>query len=122
MTDIDLNNLGALSLEALAEYKEKIEKAFFDKQVENKRQTLDQIKTLVDTGGITAQELAAHLGITFGTAESTEKPARKNKGQKIDPKYSDPVTGKTWTGRGMKPKWMKAYLEQGRDAKEFEIK
>ena len=122
MTEIDLNNLGALSLEALADYKEKIEKAFREKQVENKKQALDQIKTQVDTCGITPQELATHLGFTLGTAEAAEKPARKSKGQKIDPKYSDPATGKTWTGRGMSPKWMKAYIEQGRDAKEFEIK
>lgn len=122
MTDIDLNNLGALSLQALAEYKEKIEKAFLEKQIENKNQILDQIKTLVNTGGITPQELAAHLGITFGTAEPTEKPARKSKGQKVDPKYSDPATGKTWTGRGMRPKWFSAYIEQGRKAEEFEVK
>ncbi len=122
MTEIDLNNLGALSLEALADYKEKIEKAFLEKQVENKKQALDQIKSLVDTGGITPQELATHLGFTLGTAEAAEKPARKSKGQKIPAKYSDPVTGKTWTGRGMRPKWFSAYIDQGRKAEEFEIK
>lgn len=122
MTEIDLNNLGALSLEALADYKEKIEKAFLEKQVENKKQALDQIKSLVDAGGITQQELATHLGFTFGTAEAIEKPARKSKGQKVPAKYSDPATGKTWTGRGMKPKWMKEYIEQGKSAEEFEIK
>lgn len=122
MTEINLNNLDGLSLEALAEYKEKIEKALLEKQVENKRQALDQIKALVNTGGITPQELAAHLGIALGTAESVEKPTRRNKGQKIAPKYADPATGKTWTGRGMKPQWFKAYLEQGKSAEEFEIK
>lgn len=122
MTEIDLNNLDALSLEALAEYKERIEKALLEKQIENKKQTLDQIKTLVATGGITPRELATHLGITFGTAEAAEKPARKSKGQKVAAKYSDPATGKTWSGRGMKPKWFSAYIEQGRSAEEFEIK
>ena len=26
---------------------------------------------------------------------------------KVAPKYRDPATGTTWTGRGMKPKWMR---------------
>ena len=122
MSEIDLSNLGTLSLEALAEYKEKIEKVLLEKQAENKKQALDQIKALVDTGGITPQELAAHLGIALGTVEATEKPARRSKGQKVAAKYSDPATGKTWTGRGMKPNWFKAYLEQGKSAEELEIK
>jgi len=27
-------------------------------------------------------------------------------GLKAEPKFRDPVTGKTWAGRGMKPKWL----------------
>lgn len=28
-------------------------------------------------------------------------------GYKLEPKYRDPVSGKTWAGRGMRPAWVK---------------
>ena len=31
---------------------------------------------------------------------------RTNAGVKVAPKYRDPVTGKTWTGRGRAPQWV----------------
>ncbi|HPE05892.1 MAG TPA: H-NS histone family protein, partial [Thauera sp.] len=36
-------------------------------------------------------------------------------------KYRDPATGETWVGRGATPKWMRAYLEAGRNKDEFLI-
>lgn len=36
---------------------------------------------------------------------------------KVPPKYRDPVSGKTWTGRGRAPKWI-----DGRDRNLFLIK
>lgn len=34
-------------------------------------------------------------------------------------KYRDPVSGKTWTGRGVHPNWLKEYVAQGRAKDEF---
>lgn len=44
-------------------------------------------------------------------------PARKS-GGKVAAKYRDPISGKTWTGRGLAPKWLAGknkddYLIQG---------
>ena len=44
----------------------------------------------------------------------------KSKGRvtrKVPPKYRDPVSGKTWSGRGRAPKWI-----DGKDREEFLIK
>lgn len=38
--------------------------------------------------------------------EQPEKQPSKLKGRKLEPKYRDPETGKTWAGRGRLPKWM----------------
>lgn len=38
--------------------------------------------------------------------------ASKLKGRKLEPKYKDPVSGKTWAGRGRLPKWMVGDKEQ----------
>lgn len=39
----------------------------------------------------------------------------------LKPKYKDPASGRTWTGRGGTPKWMKAYEAEGRGRDEFLI-
>ncbi len=51
-----------------------------------------QIKSLMEEYGITLKDLS-----------------RQGKGTKRDsvpPKYRDPATGSTWTGRGKPPKWI----------------
>ncbi|MGA1018470.1 MAG: H-NS family nucleoid-associated regulatory protein [Phycisphaerales bacterium] len=37
------------------------------------------------------------------------------------PKYRDPESGTTWSGRGRTPLWMVAAIEQGRTRDEFLI-
>jgi DNA-binding protein H-NS len=41
-------------------------------------------------------------------------------GKKIAPKYRGPG-GETWTGRGLKPKWMEAALKDGKKLDDFLI-
>jgi DNA-binding protein H-NS len=41
-------------------------------------------------------------------------------GKKIAPKYRGP-DGETWTGRGLKPKWLQAALEDGKTTEDFLI-
>ena len=44
------------------------------------------------------------------TADDVFPPARarasSSAGSKVAPKYRDPATGQTWTGRGKPPKWI----------------
>lgn len=77
-----------------------------DKSIEQVRRTesaqaLDTIKDLIATFGFTAQQVFPF-----------QAPARK----KVQAKYYDPQTGKSWTGRGKEPKWL-----QGVDRRQFEI-
>lgn len=44
------------------------------------------------------------------------RAAGANAGTKVAPKYRDPATGQTWTGRGKAPKWI-----QGQDRTPFAI-
>jgi DNA-binding protein H-NS len=39
--------------------------------------------------------------------------AKKKASDKLPPKYKDPDTGKTWSGKGPTPQWLKPYKEQG---------
>lgn len=52
------------------------------------------------------RDLIAEFGLT---AEDVFPPARSrsaNAGAKVAPKYRDPASGQTWTGRGKPPKWI----------------
>ncbi|KIF81103.1 H-NS histone family protein [Noviherbaspirillum autotrophicum] len=44
-------------------------------------------------------------GLTEADLFSTEKKTRKA-GATVKPKYQNPETGETWTGRGKPPKWI----------------
>ena len=67
---------------------------------------------------------AADLGLG---SEAPPKPAPQattgtaGKRASVKPKYRDPASGNTWSGRGVMPKWMKAALEAGRTREEFLI-
>lgn len=37
-------------------------------------------------------------------------------------RFRDPATGQTWTGRGLRPKWLQARIDEGRQINEFEVK
>jgi DNA-binding protein H-NS len=44
------------------------------------------------------------------------------KGTKVKPKYRDPKTGQTWSGRGAVASWLAAAIKQGRKLEHFTIK
>ncbi len=66
----------------------------------------------------TAREMGFSIGEIFGT------DAAKNIGKQTvsAPKYADPADpARTWTGRGRKPNWIKAYLDQGKSLDDLAI-
>ena len=40
---------------------------------------------------------------------------------KVAPKYRDPATGQTWSGRGKEPRWLAAYAKKGKKKDDFKI-
>jgi DNA-binding protein H-NS len=65
-----------------------------------------QVKALVEEYGLTAKDI-------FGGAKRGRKVGA---GSTVAPKYCDPETGATWTGRGKAPKWI-----DGKDRSQFAI-
>ena len=45
----------------------------------------------------------------------------KGKGSTVAAKYRDPVSGKTWSGRGRRPTWIAAVEAQGKSLDSFKI-
>ncbi len=67
-----------------------------------------KVKALVAEFGLTTQDI-------FGKGARTAKAASTSK-TPVAPKYRDPATGQTWTGRGKAPKWI-----DGKDRAQFVI-
>jgi len=58
-------------------------------------EAVSQVRALVTEFGLTAQDV-----FPAGKARSASA------GSKVAPKYRNPATGQTWTGRGKAPKWI----------------
>jgi DNA-binding protein H-NS len=57
----------------------------------------------------TCRELIEQFNLTPAVLFGIVKKPHGLKGQKraaVEPKYRDPATGTTWTGRGKAPKWL----------------
>lgn len=50
------------------------------------------------------------------------KKTRADAGKKAEPKYRDPKTGETWTGRGRPAAWLQAHLDAGKKKEDFLIR
>ncbi|CAL1240460.1 H-NS histone family protein [Candidatus Methylocalor cossyra] len=103
-------NIAALSEQELAELIAKASRELEAKRHGKKREVIAQIK-----------ELAASIGVHVEISEGEKKPASR-KGSTVPIKYRDPTNPKNaWTGRGMKPRWLSALLEQGHSLDEFRV-
>ena len=77
-------------------------------------QAIAATKELIKTHDLTAAELGL-------SAKGATKRPTNDKRNVVAPKYIDPDSGKTWTGRGKSPAWLTGQLAAGREKQEFLI-
>jgi DNA-binding protein H-NS len=65
---------------------------------EEKQQAIDMARTMISAYGITARDL--------GLDKAPKVKSGPKPGQKLAPKYRDPLSGATWSGRGKTPRWI----------------
>ena len=78
------------------------------------------VKDSIAKFGLTAYE----LGFTATAKKSTtkgSKPQALGKSGSVKPKYRDPKTGTTWTGRGRMPLWMASSISGGKQKEDYLI-
>jgi len=64
----------------------------------------------------------AAAATTAPVAKKRGRPAGSRAGSKVAPKYRNPSNpAEVWSGRGMPPRWMAAYLKQGKTREDFLI-
>jgi DNA-binding protein H-NS len=66
------------------------------------------------SGGMTS-----FRGSDHSRSRQDEKPRRKY--PMVLPKYRNPQTSETWSGRGKRPRWLVAAMKSGRKMEEFRI-
>ena len=96
------------SYKDLLQQREALEKAIADARTREVSGAISQVRALAAEYGLTAQDI-------FPSGR-TAKVAGTKATVKVAPKYRDPATGQTWTGRGKAPKWI-----EGKDRAAFAI-
>jgi DNA-binding protein H-NS len=103
------NELTELSEKELAAMIEDAQKVLKNKQEGKRKEVLAQIK-----------ELAASINVSVEITENVKAAGRK--GGTVPVKYRNPDNpSDKWTGRGMKPRWLRELMDQGRSLEEFEV-
>ena len=103
---IDIEALSTVDLKRLtAAASETIESRRADEQAA----AMNQIKSLIKDNELDMADVIAFIS---PKAKRGRKPGSttgsKAAGPKSPPKYREPVSGATWTGKGRKPEWIKA--------------
>lgn len=100
----DQIDLSQLDRAGLTELQSRIEKRLKEIHKSERKAALAKAEAAAREAGFSLEEL-------MGATPKAGKP-------KNPPKYLDPETGKTWSGRGRRPEWIKA---AGDDLSRFEI-
>lgn len=69
-------------------------------------QIAERRKVELATAVTQVRELVATYGLTEADVFPGGRKPSSAKGSKVAPKYRNPATGETWTGRGKPPKWI----------------
>ena len=82
--------------------------------------TLDELQKPSRTRAAGGKTAGAKPGRPAG--KKGAKPKKKGAKRKVAPKYKDPQSGATWSGRGLTPKWLVEKEKSGAKREEFLIK
>ncbi len=122
-------------LQDLLEERAEVEREIAATQVKERSAALAHVTQLMEQYGITASDLGGRkLGrpakarpAATATPPAQSRRATRGKrgntlaGSKVPPKYRNKSTGETWSGRGLKPRWLAAAIASGKKLTDFAI-
>lgn len=89
------------SYKELLKQREALEQQISEARRRELSEAIGQVRALVAEYGLTAQDV-----FPVGRAARAARAGGSAKGSKVAPKYRNPATGETWTGRGKAPRWI----------------
>ena len=105
-------DLESMSVEDLWSVREQINEVLSARITSEKRE-LEKRLAVLNRGRDIIEGADAALANNYG------KPRRKY--PIVLPKYRNPLTSETWSGRGKQPRWLVAAIKTGRKIEDFEI-
>jgi DNA-binding protein H-NS len=99
------------SLQELLAQKAALEKQIIETQRQERADAIARVRALMAEYGLSAADIAGKAA----------PAARNSTGRKVAPKYRNPETGETWSGRGLQPKWLKAAVADGKKISDFAL-
>ncbi len=102
------------TLHELLDQKAALERQISAASKASRTEAIAQIRTLMAQHGLTPTDLSAPKQRHAAGAHTASR-------SKVAPKYRNPETGATWTGRGLKPKWLTEQLANGKQLSDFTI-
>ena len=100
------------TLKELLAQREELERQIKDFEVANREEGLKKVREVMAEYGLQVSDLTL-------SGEPKQKASRKM--GKVAAKYRNPETGESWSGRGLRPNWLKAALEGGKALEDFAI-
>ena len=67
-----------------------------------------------------AESLQREINQLIGGASAVNRTRHNGRIRKVAPKYRGP-NGETWSGRGLKPRWLTAAMNEGKELQHFLI-
>jgi DNA-binding protein H-NS len=113
-----MKELEGMSLAQLRQVRVEIDGMIERKEHEEKAVLRAKIEKVAAEAGFSLSEL---IGAGLVSRASKVKATGSDKRASVAPKYRDPSTGTTWTGRGKKPKWVEAALASGKTLADLAI-
>jgi DNA-binding protein H-NS len=106
-----LTDIAQLGLDELSKLITDAQKALDTRQAAERKAVIAEIHAL-----------AASIGVTVTIDGAKGKSGSSRKGTKVAAKYRNPHdVSQTWTGRGVKPRWLKALVDAGKKIEDFLI-
>ena len=99
---MDLSNMSSAELRDL---QEKVKRELKQRESQDLAKAREQIMAIAQSVGVPLKDLVAGAG-----------PATRAKTGSVAPRYRNPAdASQQWTGRGRQPKWVKEWIDAGKD-------
>ncbi len=104
------------TLSELLAQKAALEQQIAEVQRAERADAIAQVKALIAQFGLSAADIGIARPLSLGAPAAPSRAPRK-----LAAKYRNPETGETWSGRGLKPKWLAAALKKGSKLQDFAV-
>jgi DNA-binding protein H-NS len=109
---MDLSNLSSAELRNL---QEQLIRELKKRESQDLAEAREKIHAIAQSVGVPLRELIAGAGAGSAGVRAGTKTVKKTTGT-VAPRYRNPAdAAQQWTGRGRQPKWVKEWLDAGKD-------